>query len=71
MCSSTNRVVALPARTVGWARMAWRNVVFVGTPSTRSSASARPALASASGSAVDGVCTMTLASSESKLALVR
>ena len=48
--SSTKRVVASPARRAGGRARPAGTPVFVGTPSTRSSASARDALVSASGS---------------------
>ena len=68
---SRNRVYMRPAAKSGWASTARRKGMFVCTPSMRNSDSARALRASASAKSPEGECVITLASSESKLGLVR
>ena len=68
---SRNRVYMRPAAKSGWASTARRKGMFVCTPSMRNSDSARALRATASPKSPEGECVITLASSESKLGLVR
>ena len=68
---SRKRVYTRPAAKSGWASTARRKGMLVCTPSMRNSDSARALRASASAKSPEGECVITLASSESKLGLVR
>ena len=62
-------LMRLPTKS-GCASTAWMNGILVATPAMRNSRKARAAFCTTSGQLAAGECTMTLASSESKAALV-